>query len=652
MSRRNFVVKILLWILSFIFGYRFLNDDGDSDKIGGSTSKRFRILDTRIDQNERQVDTLSVKTSEWISIEGYKTPENSWNDAFTQAFSDALSQKKNIVLPYGEVQVTSSITLTRPIKIRGYGDAESNLNFDKSQTVIRYQGTGAFLKIDVPAKHGNWSGFSFVDFRFISDNVKGGFLAVNKGKVMQHPDISSKNPFSNQPCGHLRRPYFRNLLIQKIYKNSENVTVDSAIGIEAVAMMNGDFENCMFVGWDLALSLSQSDINKFDNCLFVSNVQICKLSFLNTYGSQNKFYNCDFQVRRLGVGDLYQIIDHAKHTKFDNCYFEIGGSPTGTRIKGWFNFDGGANHQVESGRFDDIITARVTEHFAYITKDSFLVTFDRCHASLFNDDGNKLAFVEPRSKTQGYSTQSNRGVIITAGSPQFLSYFDLNNSSIVHYSARWGSTERTKEDNDPKRVSFNVHNIKEEDVSAYTTVKDDHSNGGYVFKLPSQSEIHKNDLSMFFPVNKSIIKTNGMYRIKVRARNNMDKQKAKLRITVYRSKDKNSAITTIGRYHEQRGTSSRYFESELLIKSTSNERTWLSGEFLWLTFTAFNGSGQPDVKGSGVLIDNIEIEEIPEMLHIKGSDGNLYVLSIDTSDSSISVSKKITYNDMNPYDTY
>ena len=601
------------------------------------------------DVEEYKAENAHVSLSSFPII----VPEIDDSARFKRAIDQALVDKRGLMIPYSYLEISQGdIALNYPIEILGLGSNSTPIADSKYQTVIRYSGIAPLFTIDVP-NFTHWSGFSFRKFRFISETGAGGFITINKDKIMLTPP-------NVQPCGPFNRGLFEDVQFEKVYIDTTPATLDGAVCIDGVALFNNVFNRCEFVGWDLVVNTPQSDINLFKKCLFTRNVQIAKFKNLNTYGSQNRFHHCDFEIRRLGVEAFYQFEDYAKYTSWNDCYFEVGGTPSGVKPKGWFDFNGGAWHKVIEGRFD-IIPSRIETEFCCITSASFGVTFEHCTASDFNTDVSKNAYIEPRFKTNGYSTQSHRGVQFIGCSPQFLSYFDLKNSSATHYSSKWGTIHKTKDDARPKRIIYNVHNFDETSETMYTTEKDDLSLTGYVFKLKKTTSVGMgavvDGLYFDFLVNNSIVKTGGMYKVKIRAKNTTAGQAAKLRAKIVRLSSAKAFVSSIGVHYEQAGTAEGYYETTLNIKQTgvdagSGQSTvWNTGEYVRVYIHAHDGVGT-DAVDTGILIDSVEIEEVQPYIYLAGSDGNMYIVDINTTDSTLRVVKKATAEEVYPSSTY
>ncbi|WHY91256.1 right-handed parallel beta-helix repeat-containing protein [Neobacillus cucumis] len=92
MQRRNFLINFILWILSFVFGYKIGNQDHSQTNIirdeNGtlSNSFNFKVLNEKIDDIAINVKEFGAKSDGTDS---------------TQAFIDARKKSKIIFVPYG-----------------------------------------------------------------------------------------------------------------------------------------------------------------------------------------------------------------------------------------------------------------------------------------------------------------------------------------------------------------------------------------------------------------------------------------------------------------------------------------------------------------------------------------------------------------------
>ncbi|MCP3761364.1 hypothetical protein NLX67_03030 [Domibacillus sp. A3M-37] len=102
MNRRNFLVKFLLWILSFFLGYK-VGEAGSTiiiDKDGNMVSEKIDMLKKELADNTNTVGILKRKTDTWIDVEDFgATGDASGVLNQTQAIQNAINEAVNQKVP-------------------------------------------------------------------------------------------------------------------------------------------------------------------------------------------------------------------------------------------------------------------------------------------------------------------------------------------------------------------------------------------------------------------------------------------------------------------------------------------------------------------------------------------------------------------------
>ena len=517
------------------------------DKNGKSYSK----LGDRLDSVDSQLAHIA------INVVNFGAKGDGLADD-TEAFINALNYAKGkgrVIIPPGTYRISRTLPFYSNMIIEG--NITSSHISSKDYPMIIFEGEN-YLFDSIGVLDEVVSDYSYIklgNLRIKSVKDAGGFLAFNRDREFENaPD----KPISQ---GHLLRFIAENLIIEKEVDASGIASKNTnSIAINVVGLMNSTIKNCEFRGWNLALRLYQSDINTFDHCWFVSNLKVLESNHLNTYGSQNVFRDCDFEVRRNNTENNWMFEDTSYFLKFDNCYFEIGSSaftPTSkpsshatyNRIKGWFNFSSGKDCTFSNCRWD-WIDDFASDCFMNIENKRSLVNFVSCsNVAGFNNDFSKKVRVNhmPKMATD-YDNLSDYGrVNLISCSKYFITFFDLEHPN-VFISNKNVELDEVKYNNivyGEKGFIYDYRTKAPSKSGTYDMYYDEKSKKPYVFKL---NKLNKKQDQLRF---KTILGKNSMFElhkthnIRIRARSLSDSQNSKIAIRLYHYRGESLIKATI-----------------------------------------------------------------------------------------------------------
>ena len=443
----------------------------------------------------------------------------------TQAFIDAINYAKThggkVVMPKGRFWISAGkLPWYEGLTLEG---VSSGWYFTVDSNYSRIEYTGTDYLFDDATVSDVMGFIKFRDFTFISNIGAGGFVDWNKGLTFTG-DTGQKTLF--------RLEMNKAFLIKRVASSGALEGLGNAC-IDAVGLMNSMFNDCIFKGWDIALNIPQCDINEFNHCLFTGNAQITKLERINSWGTQNVFNDCDFEVRRNYTGD-YQIVDKALYTLYQNCYFQQGvcadytvtdptpTHPTHNKIKGWIYSDNGEKNLIAC-RFD-FRDGFFTEALFNIKKLGSMnfIGCTNAYIGYYENVGQKVII-----EAQNVSTASDANKTINYGATNligcnsyFISYFDLEDKQVELVGRK--KIDTINQGSLLTSPLFYDRNLAFSAIEVSSLVTDSKATRRQVYLLPATTTSGYGTLGNFklhFTIGKnSIIRKNQTYDVRVRLR--------------------------------------------------------------------------------------------------------------------------------------
>jgi hypothetical protein len=143
-ERRNFIINFLLWVLSFVFGYKIGEADSTIviDKDGNRISEKMEILNKKVDDTNVKVkDIESLKAKYLYNLVGDGKTDNT--AGLQQYFNHAVNLGF-AYLPYGTYRFTSKLII--PDGIRIIGDKGKT---NQKCTTLLYDGPSNSIAVEV-----------------------------------------------------------------------------------------------------------------------------------------------------------------------------------------------------------------------------------------------------------------------------------------------------------------------------------------------------------------------------------------------------------------------------------------------------------------------------------------------------------------------
>ncbi|MCM8900626.1 glycoside hydrolase family 55 protein [Caldicoprobacter algeriensis] len=378
------------------------------------------IVDARggFDTLRKKLDSYAINVKDF----GAKGDGVADDTAAIQAAVDAAAAAGGleVLLPYGQYKITSSIVLKKGVTIRGVGWVEPGETFSGSK--IWYYGTDYCFQYHPDASLIQVRAPKFYNLYFVSSNG-GGFCQLN-------PKVDMAVPPNPQPVAHILNPIIERCRILR-YPYADDA--DTSIGLSMTAAFFGCFKNVHFAGWALAVDLHCSDLNHFEDCQFTNCRQWLNITYKNTYGSQNKFTHCDFEIRNTAAANYWMIKDSGRYTTYEDCYFEPGTQPEIYTCQGIFDFATDNEYvdtfrnirRIINCRFDLIGTGeQIAQSLIKVNQYSRIILLT----------GNTIAsrLTNPAKMVSPLYTPivPDENIILYGNSLGFNTWFDLNNNRI------------------------------------------------------------------------------------------------------------------------------------------------------------------------------------------------------------------------------